>query len=410
MKIKQRFKIVEFKNPRTKSTSWRVTGTRRNGDRVRENFTDSNAAQCRQVELEGEFFTAPSETHLRATKLTETQLHLAEVAFKKLDDDADILRAVDNWLTSGKPGPVIEAPWVDDAVKQFCDWLEKSELSEPTKKNLRLRVNIFANSIGRMRLNEATADVIFTHLENRNVSKETRNNDRRALSRFFGWCIERPRKWITTNPARKETRERNTGDKAPPAILTLAECEKLLRFAEAHKGGRLAPYVAVCLFGGLRPSEAERLTWDKVNLTDREIRIEKKGKTTRPRVLDIIPMIQNGHLRKGPSTLLKWLERYKDKPFYPSNWRRDFDVLKHAIGYNGANRKGVELVPHLKQWPEDVMRHTAISHYFRLTGSYGQTAEQFGNSESIVKKHYQARVTTEDTKRFYKLLPKGKGK
>ncbi len=40
-----------------------------------------------------------------------------------------------------------------------------------------------------------------------------------------------------------------------------------------------------------------------------------------------------------------------------------------------------------------------------MTGSYGLTAEQFGNSESIIKLHYQGRVTSEDTKRFYMLKP-----
>ena len=59
----------------------------------------------------------------------------------------------------------------------------------------------------------------------------------------------------------------------------------------------------------------------------------------------------------------------------------------------------------------DVLRHTAVSHYFRHTGSYGQTAEQFGNSEAVIKKHYAARVSTEDTKAFYSILPaKGGGK
>ena len=57
----------------------------------------------------------------------------------------------------------------------------------------------------------------------------------------------------------------------------------------------------------------------------------------------------------------------------------------------------------------DVMRHTAISHYFRKTGSYGQTAEQFGNSEAIIKRHYQGRVTSEETERFYAIRPKQKG-
>jgi len=45
----------------------------------------------------------------------------------------------------------------------------------------------------------------------------------------------------------------------------------------------------------------------------------------------------------------------------------------------------------------DVLRHTAISHYFRATASYGRTAEQFGNLESIIKKHYQSRVSSKKT-------------
>ena len=45
----------------------------------------------------------------------------------------------------------------------------------------------------------------------------------------------------------------------PPSVLSVAECQKLLAAAEAHKGGLLVPYVAVCLFGGLRPFEASRL-------------------------------------------------------------------------------------------------------------------------------------------------------
>jgi hypothetical protein len=37
---------------------------------------------------------------------------------------------------------------------------------------------------------------------------------------------------------------------------------------------------------------------------------------------------------------------------------------------------------------------------------YGKAAEQFGNSEAIIKKHYQSRVSSDDTKKFYALMPK----
>src|SRR2546430_852428 len=69
---KHRFKIVPFLN-RTGSQSWRVSGVKRDGTRVRENFSDPKGAHCRLIELEGEYLGRASEdTALRATRLTDT--------------------------------------------------------------------------------------------------------------------------------------------------------------------------------------------------------------------------------------------------------------------------------------------------------------------------------------------------
>lgn len=220
------------------------------------------------------------------------------------------------------------------------------------------------------------------------------------MSRFFSWAMERPRKWTSTNPARKE-KSRRTGTELPPSILTLDQCKAILDAAAAHRNGVLAPYVAVCLFGGLRPFEAARLTWKQVNLTDGEIRLEAwQTKTNRPRVVAI------------DQTLGAWLKAYEGVPFHPKNWRRHFDFVRALAGFGNPERfrtKTRKRFPaELKPWPDDVMRHTAISHYFRKSGSYGRTAEQFGNSEAIIKAHYQARVSTEETAKFYAMLPPSK--
>jgi len=139
------------------------------------------------------------------------------------------------------------------------------------------------------------------------------------------------------------------------------------------------------------------LTWNAVNLNDREIRLEgNQTKTGRARVVSIC------------DTLLVWLKAHEGEDFFPPNWRRAFDRVKLAAGFGTPDEqdKGLQLRP----WPVDVMRHTAISHYFRKTGSYGQTAEQFGNSEAIIKAHYQGRVSSADTKKFYALRPAANGK
>ena len=190
-------------------------------------------------------------------------------------------------------------------------------------------------------------------------------------------------------------------------ILTLDECQRLLKAAQTHREGRLAPYVAVCLFGGLRPDEAKQLPWNQVNMVDKEIRLEAwQTKDKRPRTI----AFNDGPKEQAPFNLIlqTWLTAYQDKPFFPRNWRRDFDVIKRAAGFGGraVSSKAVSSKDgELKAWTKDIMRHTAISHYFRLTGSYGRAAEMFGNSESIIKSNYQGRVTSADTKRFYALLP-----
>lgn len=386
---RHRFKIVEFTN-RGGSHSWRVSGYKRDGTRVRENFISQKAAVCRQIELEAEYQAREQpDSSLRATRLSDTQIRIAETAFVKLDADEELLSAVDYWLEHGRHAAVAESPRLDEAVKAFREWLETAPLRDHSKRNLRVRLNIFSNSVRNLRVADVTPEVIDGYLDKRNVGAGSKDNDRRAVSRFFSWCMDRKRRWATANPCAAVRVA--LAEKAPPAILTVDECERLLWAAEAFKDGRLVPYVAVCLFGALRPFEASRLTWAQVNLTDREIRLEaNQTKTGTGRVVSVNP------------TLHAWLEICKGREFFPSNWRKDFDELKEQIGYG----RGTEDKPDLKPWPVDVLRHTGISHQFRQTGSYGLTAELAGNSEAIIKAHYQGRVSSEDTKRFYAIKPR----
>jgi integrase len=210
------------------------------------------------------------------------------------------------------------------------------------------------------------------------VSPVTKDNAKRAISRFFSWTIARPRCWRKDNPASLISIA--TGKSGEPDILTVSQCERLLRAAEANK---LAPYVAVALFAGLRPFEIRRLTWDRVNLSDKEIRITAdSAKTGKGRVVAIC------------DTLAAWLAAYKKQPFFPPNFDRIFEKARKEAG--------------IVKWPVDVLRHSAISYFFRKSGSYGLAAERFGNSEQIIKAHYAGRVSTAETEKFYGIMPKEK--
>jgi len=390
---KARFKILPFTNPRTGTPSWRVTGTRRNGERIRENFAEAQEAQFRHTELEAEFHAANGVAALRATRLTDEQVGIAEAAFKRLERDDDLITAVDHWLRTGKPKSVKESPRLEEALAIYLEWLKTTtELRDKTKENLRGRVKQFVARMPNMRV----IDVLPEHLEHflgqLNISQDSKNGYRKRLSSFFAWCMKGKRHWCVNNPCYAvEIEGLTSDDDREPVVLPVKECKVLLRAAEKFENGRLVPYVALCLFGGLRPAEAARLTWDQVNLADRELRLTgAQTKTGKGRMVSICP------------TLKLWLERYQDRgEIYRAPYEGELRELRERIGYGPKT----EAKPHLKPWVPDVLRHTAISHYFRQTGSYGRTAEQFGNSESIIKKHYQGRVSSADTKKFYALRP-----
>lgn len=379
---KERFKIQTFTN-RSGSTSWRVSGSRRNGERIRENFTIEQDAINRRLALEVEFHAAPTETALRSTRLSERQISLAESAFNLIEEQ-DLLRAINYWLKNGKQADVAESPTADEALEGFKGWLDGKpdstgnglcKLRPLSRRTFRNRAEVFVNQLGLVRVADVTPEQIEKYLGRLDVSATTKQNNKLAISRFFSWCMARPRQWRKDNPCAVIKIDRD--EPGEPEILTPEQCEKLLRAAEAN---HMAPYVSVALFAGLRPFEVRRLTWDKVNLVDKEIRIS--GDTSK---------IGKSRVVAVGETLLAWLSAYKGKPFFPVNFGELLVKIRKDAG--------------IKKWPHDVLRHTAISHYFRSCGSYGLTAEYFGNSEKIIKQHYQGRVSTEQTQTFYGIMP-----
>src|SRR5258706_8386196 len=102
-KRKEQFRIVPFTNQRTGGQSWRVTGFKRDGKRIRENFSDETRAAGRKLELETEWLTGQQETGYHATKLSPDQLRLAETVVLQLGEDWPLaLDAVSYWKRHGK--------------------------------------------------------------------------------------------------------------------------------------------------------------------------------------------------------------------------------------------------------------------------------------------------------------------
>jgi integrase len=376
---------VQFANP-SGETVFRVAGWSVQGSRIRENYPTREAAVARRLELENEFLRGQAHETVRPTVLDAAQLRSSEMAFNVLGDDAEpseIVRAAKYWVEHGRHqvGPE-DAPRLDDAFAQFKEWLgSKSGLRPKTQTGLVHEVNMFGRLVGNPKLGEITPEVLEGFFDRRKVSPIAKDAGRRALSRFFSWCAERPRRWMTSNPASLVRVLPEKREEARPEILTVEACETLLRAAEQEGQGRLVPWFALGLFGGLRPTEAERLEWTQINFTDAEIRLEgEQTKTGSSRVIEINP------------TLRAWLEAYRHAPLGFS--RRSFRRIVEASGVT---------------WTKDVLRHTSATAHLRVLTSYADVARHFGNSETVLKRHYEGRMSSADAQKLFALRPMKKG-
>lgn len=179
------------------------------------------------------------------------------------------------------------------------------------------------------------------------------------------------RGYVSTNVA--EQIEKPTIEPAVPGIFTVEQCVLLMAAVVVIDPG-LAPFVAVQLFGGLRPIEAQKLNPSEIRGGHLHI-LASKSKTRRRRLVPI------------NATLQLWL----DIGAYDStNWRRRLMAIRRAV-------TGLP-------WPHDVLRHTYVSHALPIHGA-SMVALWCGHSEQVLFAHYRELVTTEDAERFWKIRP-----
>ena len=274
----------------------------------------------------------------------------------------------------------MQSPTIDAAVLEFAEWVQTSDMRPRTKVSVIWYSKRFADGVANVKVCDFGRVQADEYLAKLNMTPPSKDAVRRRCSRFFTFC--QTKGYCQSNPFSRIGRARRRDD-ATPHVLSVDEVETLLRAAEAHHGGATVAYHGLALFGGIRPTEITRMSWANINLTDREIRLPGTvTKTRRARTIQICDCLHS------------WLKGREGQPIFPLNGGDRLKEVRALAGFGPD-----------KPWITDVMRHTGISHYFRLTGSYGLSAERHGNSEGIIRAHYQGLVSSADTERFYGLRP-----
>ena len=197
------------------------------------------------------------------------------------------------------------------------------------------------------------------------------------ISTWFAFCQSRG--WITHNPC--DDVQSVTVDRHAPVILSVADCRRLVDgfHTDAHEG---LAWLVLGLFAGLRPSEAERMEWDAIDLQRGVVTVDAAASKVRRR----------RHVPLEPAAV-EWLRIAKQLDAslpLPSRTRRTLcDRMRGVMGW--------------PEWPQDVLRHTAASHLVALHQDVARVALMLGNSPNVLLTHYRNLVTPEECAAFWKL-------
>jgi len=146
----------------------------------------------------------------------------------------------------------------------------------------------------------------------------------------------------------------------------------------------MVPIIAVGCFGGVRPEESARLTWDMVDFKRKHI--DLPAEITKDGDRRIVEMSDN---------LVEWLLacRKNSGLLLPSNFRRKRWALTRALNWN--------------VWPDDILRHSYGSYHLAKFRNAGLTSEQMGHKNSRMLYAYYREVVkdSDDVTSYWSLLP-----
>lgn len=237
------------------------------------------------------------------------------------------------------------------------------------------------------------------------------NSGRRQLHACFQYAIKR-RLVRMENPVTPLDFKRVTEGEItalPPEGLRrlLAACRPPsaaeLASAALRKGGRkrllqcdasaLLPYIAICAFAGIRPTECSKLTWQDVDLEDGVISVRAaNSKTGGTRHVELHPTLRAWLLRGMPAG--------RCGPVVPPNFSALARIVRRRAGYGPGCAEA---------WQPDCLRHSYATYYLKAKcGSISQLQVNMGHTGTVLlyTRYMNMRgVTRASAEAWWQVLP-----
>jgi integrase len=213
---------------------------------------------------------------------------------------------------------------------------------------------------------------------------QTRDGWRRDLVNFFGW-LERGGS-VVGNPAKGISVGRwdSTG---AIVVWNRVQVDAILAAACRKRPDMLA-FLAIAFWAGLRTGEIERLEW--ANIGPDYLRVTAAASKRRQhRLVPMQPVLLD---------ILATAKRTSATYVAPAQTRAC--IIARKTVYAAARKAAPELFP-TPSWPDNVARHSYITHRLAIVQSLEQVRLEAGNSGNIILDHYRALVTATDAAAYF---------
>ena len=378
------FAVSQFEN-RNRITSWRVAGWL-HGVRIRKNFKTKEEAAAEKAALELNALQAASGLRTTATSLSNEQVREAEAVFRRLEGRTRSLGFYVDFALTNYRDPVRDIS-VADATTDYVAMREadfnQGNLSKRQFTSYRCELRALEIWFRGKTVAELTAQALTEFFKRGNASKKSYNNRRGLISAFLKHGLLKD--WVGENVITKVPYFRGVGHRrGSAATLNVKQCADIMTWAEENHGGALVPFIALCLFAGIRP-----------DLYEGEIsKLEAKDVRLDTGVILIEPHVSKVRMKRSVTiqpNLAAWFRAYplEEFPIMPYAFRRLRLKFRKQFGLS-----------------HDILRHTFISMFVGKFRSMGEAALQAGNSESIIRKHYLDLKSTAEAEQFFSILPK----
>jgi integrase len=310
--------------------------------------------------------------HSQALGLSDRQKLEASECYRLLEGhDASLLDAVHHYLTyldqTKRSIPVSEL------FEEFLSVKQQDNVSPKYLADLRSKLGRFANSFHDALACNLTAAQIEAWIRGLNIGTVSRESYRRNVSVLLQFGCRRG--YLRANPAADiKIRRRPEGE---VSILTPDELRNLL----SKCAPEILPYVAICAFAGLRPSEAASLLWSDIHLDTMQIEVRARhSKTRRYRLVPIQP------------NLGEWLMPFRSEDGSVHYSRRKFREAYKAAG--------------MDEWKMDILRHSYGTYRLPILKSADALALEMGNSPDVIFRHYRRPINEASASAYFDLRPR----